>query len=110
MISLYNFYILGWFYEVIRAVIVIIFNLFLGWLLQDIKSFQKLGRNSIYMCGNEYVVSTIVISAAAMLGLKISLTNPLVEFLYAILLLCIVNKYLQPIEEAVLKRIIYKQK
>ncbi len=109
MISLYNVYILGWFYEVFRAVIIIIVSLFLGWLLQDIDVFQKLGKNSIYMCGNEYIVSVLMISITSIFGLKIFLTNPLMEFLYAILLLCIVNKYLRPVEEAILKRIVYQQ-
>lgn len=109
MISLYNVYILGWFYEVFRAVIIIIVSLFLGWLLQDIDVFQKLGKNSIYMCGNEYIASVLMISITSIFGLKIFLTNPLMEFLYAILLLCIVNKYLRPVEEAILKRIVYQQ-
>ena len=66
---------------------------------------SEAGKNSLYLCGSEYVAKTAVSAIIGLFGLTINLETPLHAYIYVILLMIIVNKYFAPVEKRIIDRI-----
>lgn len=67
--------------------------------LEQVPVFQEIGRNTLYLCGSEYLIKTLVTRGCSVLGLTISLPTPLAAFLLTAALLWLANRYLVPVEK-----------
>ena len=88
------------------SIIIIWSFVFISYFLKDIEPLNKAGQNTIYACGNEYIVKTMVTCILTSLGIKFSVTSPLIGLLYAMFILLITFKILMPIEKAILERVL----
>ena len=95
-------------YDVIRRFFVIWLYIILAYLCQDIKGFNSIGKNTLYLCGSEYLGRVLIEEIGKMLNLPIELHNPLNTVLYTILLLNIVNNYIVPMEKMLLNKILWR--
>lgn len=75
-------------------------------LLEDVDVLSRIGRNSLYLCGCEYVVKTIATCFFSILGFSLVLPNPLSVYIYSAILLVLANKYIVPIEKYIIKKIL----
>lgn len=75
-------------------------------LVEDIDVLSNLGKNSLYLCGCEYIVKTLATCFFGIVGFNLVLPNPLSVYIYAAILLLFANKYIVPIEKYILKKIV----
>lgn len=85
-------------YLVVRTLLIILFNLVLARLLAGFGKLAHAGAQTLWLCGNEFVVKQIFSAAAGILGLEITITSTLAAFIYAIAMVVFVLKVLMPIE------------
>jgi len=75
-------------------------------LVEDVDLFSKIGRNTLYLCGCEYVVKTLGTCLFAIIGYEIFLPNPLSVYIYSAILIVFANKYIVPIEKYIINKIV----
>lgn len=93
------------FFPIVHALIIILFNILLARLLCGIELFSLIGKETLFLCGNEYVIKTIVPLIISMLGLDLCISNPLDAYLYCIFLLVVCVKILIPFEKKIVNSI-----
>lgn len=78
-------------------------------------SQKRIGCHSLYMCGNEYIIKSLVPNVLALVGLQLTISNPLQSYLYTLILLVLTEITLVPLERPLLERLknafstLYKQ-
>lgn len=98
---LYNIPLIGFgiFIPVLRALLIIWLNLFFAKLLEKIYLFNELGRNTLYLCGNEYFMKNLLVSFLSLVGLELHLPSPFSAYLYTSLLLLLCLRIIIPFEK-----------
>ena len=84
------------FKPVLMSLLIIWFFLVLSYLCRNVEIFQKIGKNTLYLCGSEHIVKTCVPRFLEMIGLSFSISNPLAAYMYIAILLLLTNKWLVP--------------
>ena len=87
---------------IIKALIIIMFFIVLSFICRNISILADIGKNTLYLCGNEMIVKTIVSSIISMFGFQVSLGTPLITFIYTALLLYLANTFMVPGERKVI--------
>ncbi len=105
--STYTIPFAGELFKIIRVIVVIFMWVGISYILQNVEVFNFIGKNTLYLCGNEYIIKTLVPSLMGLIGLTIKLSNPLVSYIYAFALMYLVCRYIAPVEKKVLS-IIYQ--
>lgn len=90
-------------HSIIRPLILIFFVILSAHFMGEATLLSELGRNTLYLCGSEYLIKTLVAICAQMLGLNLTFPNPVASFLYIFFLLYVCNKVFVPIEKRILK-------
>ena len=75
-------------------------------LLENSDILCEIGRNSLYLCGCEYVVKTLGTCFFAIIGYELFLPNPLSVYIYSAILIVFANKYIVPIEKYIINKIV----
>lgn len=75
------------------------FFVILAYCLQNVKIFNTIGQNTLYLCGSEYIIKQVIQTLIGLIGLKLSFPNPLSTYIYTFILLLIVVKFLAPVEK-----------
>lgn len=97
----------NWMYPSIAAFMIIIFMIILAHLLQKIDFFQYIGKKTLYLCGNEYIIKLLFPFLAGLLGITIQITYPWHVLIYSIVLLFINSYIIVPIEEKLFDRLFH---
>lgn len=63
----------------------------------------NIGKNTLYLCGGEYLVKRILINIMNLLNINFVISSPLAGIIYAFVLLIITNKYIVPIIKEIVK-------
>lgn len=98
-------YIRNMFQPVLRALIIIWFFFTVSKLFENCKYLNRIGRETLYLCGNEYIIKRLIVCFIGILGLKINLSNTLSCYIYATLLIVLIIKYLIPIEKQIIDKV-----
>lgn len=85
-------------------IITICLVLIISKLLENVRLFNELGNNTLFLCGSEYIIKLLIPSCFQIVGLGISLSNPVVTYLYTFALLIVCNKTLVPLEKAIFRK------
>ncbi|MCD8075953.1 MAG: acyltransferase family protein [Lachnospiraceae bacterium] len=88
----------------LQALVIILFFLGVAWILRDVEAFRKIGRDTLYLCGNEMIIKELIPAFAAIFGLEVSLDSTLETVVYIALLLLVTEKLLIPAEKQLLAR------
>lgn len=67
-------------------------------LLENRKLLREIGENTLYLCGNEYLIKLLVPYAVGIIGLSINVESLVQVYLYTFALLFIATKYMSPYE------------
>ncbi len=97
--------VIGIFYPAIKALLLIICQIVLAKLLSFSKLLQHLGENTLYLCGNEYLVKQLIPIILSMIGLKLTVSNLLDVLLYSFGAMLAVYYILMPIEKRIYQRL-----
>lgn len=101
----YSIPFIRYFAPVTTVLIVIWFVIIVSYLCKNIEWFTVVGKNTLYLCGNEYVVKNIIFYAAQIFGLNVNVQNPLSVYIYTVILIQVVIYYLAPFEKIILLNI-----
>ncbi len=97
-----NMYLLGNLIIVIRSVLIICFQIGLAYVFQGVEFYKSIGKKTLYMCGNEYIIKICISSFAGLFGFTINGGNTIAEIIYVFILLYLVNRFLVPVESLVI--------
>jgi len=90
----------------LSAMILILWHAVLAFCLQKSRGMQSLGKESLYLCGNEFVIKTVVTVAASFLGISMPPGNPAAGAFYVVILLLLTHFILIPLEKPVFDKIV----
>lgn len=91
--------------SVISPIVIISLVFILSKSFENVEFFNELGKNTLYLCGAEYIIRLLVPICIEAVGLSINLENPLTTYLYSMILLVTANKILVPVGKDLLNRI-----
>ena len=73
--------------------------------LENVKVLNRIGQNTLHLCGNEFIMNWLGISALGTLGLNPNLTAPFSVCIYTMLTILTAVYLLIPIEKKVLRKL-----
>lgn len=91
-------------YPVVRAMLIIFFNLILAKILEGFHSLSYAGTQTLWLCGNETIVKKILEAAASWGGIHIEIAGALPAIIYAAVMTAVVLKVLLPIEKKLYRK------
>jgi hypothetical protein len=89
----------------INALLMIWFHLILAKLLENSSVASAIGKETLYLCGNEFIIKNLFTTVAGLLGLTVVYPNPLYVYVYVFILLGINVKWLIPAEKKMVKHL-----
>lgn len=72
--------------------------------VQGIEVLAKVGQDTLYLCGSEYMIKIVVPSICGIVGLSINLDGPLYVCIYTIMLLWAGEKIFVPWEKNIIRK------
>lgn len=91
------------FKPVFAAFLLIGGNILAAYGLRSCTLLQRIGKESLYLCGNEFLVKTLAVCVAASLGIGLEINGPLQGIAYVLVLLCLQFVTLVPLEKLILR-------
>ena len=89
----------------IRTLVLIVFNLCVARLLHGIPLLSEIGKESLFLCGNEWIIKTGFYAFTCVFGLTTELANPLVAYIYTFVIIIAGTKILIPFEKTICKTV-----
>lgn len=96
----------GEIYFVIRALLLIMFHIVLAKLFAGIGKLHEVGAQTLWLCGNEFVVKRIFAAAADIVGVQTAVTSALSAVIYACIMIWFIYKVLMPFEQKIYQRLL----
>lgn len=93
-------------YPVLRAILLIIFNMVLAKILEGFRFLSYAGTQTLWLCGNESIAKGILGAAAELAGLRIEVTNELTAIIYAAVMMVFIITCLLPVEQRLYRKVI----
>lgn len=91
--------------SILKPLVIIWSVIIIAYILQDTSCFNEIGKNTLYLCGCEWIIKTCVPILFSIVGLSIQIQNPMAAYIYTFALLWIANKFIVPIEKNIIIRI-----
>lgn len=92
------------FIPIVRAVIVIWMYFFVARCCNNIQVMVDIGKNTLYLCGTEYIIKNVMACIISTLCLGLNFISPISVYIYTYILLLLANKYFVPIEKRIIMR------
>lgn len=93
--------VLGLFYPIIRALLIIMGNVVVAKALEQSKIIAYIGSQTLWLCGNESVAKYVMEATVGILGLSIDIKSALAAIVYANILSLFIIYLLMPLEKKV---------
>lgn len=97
--------ILGTYTPIMRALLIIWLYIIVSRCLQNNKTLNSIGRNTLYLCGSEYLAKTGISAFLGIAEVSVTISYPLSAYVYSAFLIYIANRFLVPIEKKIMNRI-----
>lgn len=78
-------------YTTIGCLVLITFNVFLAKAITKINLFNKLGANTLHLCGLENIIKLLIPMFLSLLGISLVISNPINSYLYTFICLMAAN-------------------
>lgn len=104
-IMLYYGYGLHYLFEInnilliVDSYIMIFLVIGISYLLKNIKLFQHIGKNTLYLCGNEMIIKSFIVLIINMLGLNLIYNYRTILIVYTLILIIFTTFVIVPIEK-----------
>lgn len=92
-------------FDLFVTLLIIIFHCIVAYLLKNIKIFQEIGQETLYLCCNEQIIRMVILSLLTLVNINLNLANPLITICYTIILLIIGHKFFVPLSQKILKSV-----
>ena len=92
-------------YPVIRGLLLILFQVVLAKLFAGIGNLHAVGKETMWLCGNEFIVKKIFPAAAGIVGVRIEIGSALAAVLYTCVMIGFIYKVLIRLEKKVYRRL-----
>lgn len=92
-------------FDVLVAFALILFHIVIAKQLVRFPLLCEIGRNTLWLCGNEVILKTVVPIALSTFGLYYSLNSPLHTVIYSFVLLVLAVKVVIPVEKKLLGKV-----
>ena len=92
--------------QVVTSCIIIFAYFAIAKILEDVDILVEFGKNTLYLCGSEYIVKILLANFASIFSLNMIGGNPLAIYIYTGLMLFVANKYLVPVEKYIINKIV----
>lgn len=90
---------------VLTSIFVILLILIISKAIENIELFGLLGKDTLFLCGSEHLIKLLVPLCFQIVGLTVSLPNPITSYIYTLFLLVLCSKTLVPLEKAAFKKL-----
>ena len=90
---------------IITVCILIWANLFVARLFEKVKLFSSIGQETLFLCGNEYVIKIFISVLFSILGIGLPIDTPLQCFLLTFFLLILGIKIVIPLEKNMINNV-----
>lgn len=90
---------------VLTALILIWFFMLTAYALRENRFLAQLGKDTLCLCGSEWIIKTLAVAMAGIVGLPVRLDYKLSAYLYAAIVLVAADKLLVPGEKRILGKI-----
>lgn len=91
--------------ELIHPLILCSFALVLAKLLEDMVFLQVLGQETLYLCGSEYLIHTLINTSIMYFGVTPNHANTFSPYIYVMVMLIVGHYVFVPFEKSILKKI-----
>lgn len=95
--------------NLVKVLMLIWCNIFIAKLFEDVELFNKIGQNTLYLCGNEYISKKLFIIILSFFGIQLQINCLAQAIIYSLLLILIIDfisKYEKRIINIILKKLI----
>lgn len=96
---------LGYVLEIVQPMILITFVLCVSKLLEGTSFLSSVGKDTLFLCGNEFLIKESFPMLLSAIGLSPILDNPLKTYIYTVILIAFCVKVLIPTEKALVATI-----
>lgn len=93
------------FHDMFANILVILAWLAISYILQDIKVLQEIGKNTLFLCGSEWMIKEGADAFFSLFGIEVLFVTPLSLYIFSFVLMVFGVKYVVPIEKKILKRL-----
>lgn len=97
--------VVGIFQYAITTTIVIIFFITVALVLEEFKLLQQIGRDTLFLCGSEYILKNCIEYLFTSLGCTIQFATPLAVYVWVGFLLVVATKWVIPIEKVIFRKL-----
>ena len=91
--------------EIIHPLILCAFALAIAKLIEDIDLFQKLGQETLYLCGTEFFTNSFLTAIILYFGVMPNYINTFAPYIYAMALLMTGHHIFVPFVKSILKKL-----
>lgn len=91
--------------ELIHPLILCSFILILAKLIEDMVFLQVLGQETLYLCGSEYLIHTLINTTILYFGITPNHANSFSPYIYVMAMLIVGHYVFVPFEKAILKKL-----
>ena len=95
----------GYAWTILRPLLVVYFYCTVAKLLENIEVLQLIGRNTLHLCGSEYIISLLFPAFLGIFGMIPVVYGPWYTYFYGMALLLVNVYFLVPCQKGVLKKI-----
>lgn len=95
------------FHPVIAALVLIWPQLAAAFWLQKSKWLQSMGRETLYLCGNEFIIKTLAVWGCSLCGIGMDWRTPVIDWVYVPFLLILVHFLLVPWEKKLFQKFLH---
>lgn len=85
-----------------QALVLILFFLGAAFLMRNVKAFQRLGKDTLFLCGNEMIIKLLIPAFAGIFGLETVVGSQMDALVYVGLMLFVTDRLLVPTERQLL--------
>jgi len=89
----------------LQPLALIYLTLYLSRLLTHVKLFLAMGRDTLYLCGAEYLIKLLIPSLLSIVGLNVAIPHPIAAYVYTMVCLAASHYLLTPVLKGALKRL-----
>lgn len=88
----------------ISALLMILATVFISYWLRNIAIMNDLGRDTLNLCGSEWIIKTVLPTLLSIFGINVNLSNPLQTYLYCAVCMYLAYKIVSPAVHTILNK------
>lgn len=93
------------FYPILQFIIILWFWIIVAFMLRNSSYCKKIGRETLYLCGGEYIIKTIISCFFEIVGMSIVVRRTLSAYIYTFMAIYLCDKFLVPVLKQIVENV-----